>query len=70
MGMLRLKESKIGLAKANGMQWLRHIIKEDVNNVLRLAFKVDGRKQGKPKIRKVQEGGEGSWKNWIPNERC
>ena len=55
MEILGLKETKVQMAKANGVKWYRHVLRRDDGHVLRkvLEFEVKGkRKQGGPKKRR------------------
>ena len=52
MEMLRLKETVVQMAKANGGRWYGHMLRRDDGDVLRkaLEFEVKGkRKRGRPK---------------------
>ena len=52
MEMLRLKETAVQMAKANGVRWYGHMLRRDDGHVLRkvLEFEVRGkRKRGRPK---------------------
>ena len=52
MEMLEMKETKVQMAKANGVKWHGHVLRRDNGHVLRkaLEFEVKGkRKRGRPK---------------------
>ena len=62
MEMLRLKETVVHMAKANGVRWYEHVLRRDDGHILRkvLEFEVKGkRKQGGPKKR---------WKTQVEKE--
>ena len=62
MEMLELKETKVQMAKVNGVRWYKHVLRKDDGHILRkvLEFEVkDKRKQGRSKK---------TWKTQVEKE--
>ena len=62
MDMLGLKETIDQLATANGVRWYGHLLRRDINSVLRVALNLEAsgkRKRGRPKK---------TWKKQVEEE--
>ena len=71
MEMLRLKETVVEMAKANGVRWYGHVLRDD-GHVLRkaLEFEVKGKRSlGQPQ-KTWKTSGEGEQELWFGEKGC
>ena len=73
MEMLGLRKTLDKMAKANEVRWYGHVIRRDVNNILKksMMMEVNGkRKQGRPKLTWKRQVEESEKKVWLKIEEA